>query len=71
MAKVGNSEGAGLESGTPKNAGEESDYAGDKTGIHLTRPRTTVVDEYPERPYKEAVTVDHLAVLAEFGQEPA
>lgn len=76
MAKVGNAkntaavpsptgEGDGLESATPR-----PEDLGPKEGIHLTRPRTTVVDEYPERPYADAVTVDHLELLKAHGQEP-
>lgn len=73
MAKVGNTtavpsptgEGDGLESGTPKDT-----ELGPKDGIHLTKPRTDVVGEYPERPYADAVTVDHLELLRAAGQEP-
>lgn len=75
MARTGNStstpEGEGLESATPKDATVGSDFEGPKDGIHLTKPRTTVVDDYPERPYSEAITEPHRALLTEFGQEPA
>lgn len=59
----------GTEEGTPKTAAEDSEYQGDKTGIHLTRPKTDVVDTdaYPERPYKDAVTKPHAEILREAG----
>lgn len=71
MAKTGNSsasrEGEGLESGTPKDATVNE---GPKDGIHLAKPRTLVVGDYPERPYSEAVTAEHAEVLRAAGQEP-
>lgn len=71
MAKVGNTnpeEAPGR--ATPADATADSAAAGPKDGIHLTRPRTTIVDDYPERPYSEAVTAPHLEILKAAGQEP-
>lgn len=54
-----------LPSGTPKD-----DAPKDKKGIHDGPQKPVVAEEYPERPYKDAVTPEHLAVLKKAGQEP-
>lgn len=68
MARVGSaaSNTSSTAEGTPV-----SDELGPKDGIHLTRPRTDAVEDYPERSYRDAVTADHLELLRESGQEPA
>jgi hypothetical protein len=43
---------------------------GDKKGLHDGNPRRKIVGDYPERPYSEAVTKEHLEVLRAAGQEP-
>lgn len=42
----------------------------DKSGVHDAAPRKVIVDDYPERPYSEAISPEHLEVLRELGQEP-
>lgn len=41
----------------------------EKKGLHDTEPRKTITDDYPERPYGEAVSKEHRAVLTEAGFE--
>jgi hypothetical protein len=43
---------------------------GDKEGLRDGQPRRKIVGDYPERPYSEAVTKEHLEVLKAAGQEP-
>lgn len=43
---------------------------GEKDGLHDGRPRKTIVGDYPERPYKDAITKEHYEVLKAAGQEP-
>jgi hypothetical protein len=42
----------------------------DKSGVHDAAPRKEIVGDYPERPYLDAITPEHLEVLREVGQEP-
>ncbi len=39
-------------------------------GIHDSEPLKRTVEDYPERPYEEAVTKEHAAALREAGFTP-
>lgn len=41
----------------------------DKTGIHDAAPRRKTVDDYPDRPYAEAITEEHREHLKSHGIE--
>lgn len=64
------SEGDGLEGGTPKDAVRDSGYGDDKNGIHLAAPRKNWIDEYPERTYADAVTPAQRSLLESVGLLP-
>ncbi len=49
---------------------EPEETAAKKEGIYDGNPRRKIVDDYAERPYKDAVTKEHLEVLKSAGQEP-
>ena len=57
-----------LAEGQPTPAPEDT---GDKDGIHLAKPRKETVDDYPERPYRDAITDPQRELLRQSGQEPA
>lgn len=67
-AETASNEGVGLESGTPLDAAEEVES--DRKGIHLAKPRRTIVGNYEERPYAKAVTADHRTLLESMGRSP-